>query len=804
MLFHALLLTLSWLLASSLLLLAIGRHLRTRSLLGSAVVVLAIEVAGGAVALALHMPRGEVVGCIVLSSLLGLVVTRAFPDWNPAGHAAWLFLAEASCLYLSMAAVIALLVPAGALGQILGVLLLAMQAIAVLFMLSYTHELIDVVCRRRWCRPEARPPRLAAQRARGRSVRQPAARTADPPVGHLPAHAGTPLVALHVPCHEEPPEVVAQTLHALARLDYPRDAYQVFVVDNNTADPALWRPVTALCDELGFVFLHLEEWPGFKSGALNYALAVTPPEVELIGVVDADYLVEPDFLRDVVPAFAEEAVAFVQTPQDYRDYGPTSTFYQRACYHAYRYFFDVSMPSRNERNAIIFGGTMGLIRAAALRAIGGWDEWCITEDAEASLRLLMRNYEGRFINRSYGRGLMPLEFEALKRQRFRWCFGGIQILRKHWAILLPWVRRARPARRWEAPGLTAAQRYHYLLGGLQWYGDALAFAFTTLLLGTGALRLLGHPLRLPVLGGPLLLLPLTFWVTSLLRTLWGLRATRRCTWREAIGAVSIMWSLSWVVTLASLQGLFRRRGVFLRTPKAGRTPLLRALRSTIVETVLAVACWTLSLSLLASSLPQLMTWGTHGHELATLVEHLQTTPWWLLGTSALGLGMLAFVQGATYFAAPVLCLLSVRGEARAREVRRRALAGDGAGAGVFERRLMIGALGAAGVVVLLLVGTSVLPQAAGPVSRGRQGALTTLLGPANPAARPTPPPRGGGGAMPSPALAPGATPTSGGAATPTGSASATATARPGASPTPRGGPNGTPTPRPTVTPHPHP
>src|SRR5258708_3193180 len=301
----------------------------------------------------------------------------------------------------------------------------------------------------------------------------------------------------------------------------------------------------------------LEAWPGFKSGALNYALAMTPAEVDLIGVVDADYLVEPEYLHDLVSYFADDAVAFVQTPQDYRDYGPESTFYQRACYHAYRYFFDVSMPSRNERNAIIFGGTMGLIRAEALRAIGGWDEWCITEDAEASLRLLMRNYEGRFINRSYGRGLMPLEFEALKRQRFRWCFGGIQILRKHWAILLPWVRRARPAPRWEAPGLTAAHRYHYLLGVLHWYGAALAFSFTTLLLGTGALRLLGHPLRLPVLGGPLLLLPLTFWVTSLLRTLWGLRATRRCTWREAIGAVSIMWSLSWVVTLASLQGLFQ-------------------------------------------------------------------------------------------------------------------------------------------------------------------------------------------------------------------------------------------------------
>src|SRR5690348_7519404 len=168
------------------------------------------------------------------------------------------------------------------------------------------------------------------------------------------------------------------------------------------------------------------------------------------------------------------------------------------------------------------------------------------------------------------------EFDALKRQRFRWCFGGIQILRKHWPALLPWARRARPASAWEAPGLTFAQRYHYLLGGLQWYGDVLTFAFTAVLLVTGWMRVLGHPVRLAVLGGPLLVVPIALWLTSLLRTLWGLRATRRCGRGEALGAVAILWSLGWVVTLACLQGIVRRRGVFLRTPKAGRASLLRA------------------------------------------------------------------------------------------------------------------------------------------------------------------------------------------------------------------------------------
>ncbi|HEU5348580.1 MAG TPA: glycosyltransferase, partial [Ktedonobacterales bacterium] len=588
----------------------------------------------------------------------------------------------------------------------------------------------------------------------------------------------------------------------LAQLDYPRDAYQVFVVDNNTRDPDIWEPLESLCDDLGFVFLHLEDWPGFKSGALNYALAMTPPEFEIIGVVDADYHVEPDYLRDLVPYFEDENVAFVQTPQDYRDYRPESTLYQRACYHAYRYFFDVSMPSRNEHNAIIFGGTMGLIRADTLRDIGGWDEWCITEDAEASIRLLMRGYEGHFVNQSYGRGLMPLEFDALKRQRFRWCFGGIQILRKHWAALLPWTRRPRDQEHWEAPGLTGIQRYHYLLGGLQWYGDTLTFGFTTLLLCTGWLRVLGHPLRLPVLGGPMLLLPLAFWITSLLRTLWGLRATRRCTWIEACSAVGIMWSLGWVVTLASVQGLIRKRGVFLRTPKAGRTHLLRALQSTTIETMLTAACIALSVSLFATSMPSLLAQLGHGEGSATLVKAALATPWWLMGTSTFGIAILAFLQGLTYLTAPGFCLLSLRSEGQARDAQLRARAYDG-GDGMLERRLMTGTIAAAALVGLLLIGVNALPQSS-TVSSGQAGALSTLLGDSNPVTGTATTAPGG---TPQPTAQPSSSPFGGSTSTPAGpTATATDTPHPGATPLPHATakPTAQKTPAPRSTPPPHP
>ncbi len=152
-------------------------------------------------------------------------------------------------------------------------------------------------------------------------------------------------------------------------------------------------------------------------------------------MVDSDYQIDPQFLRRCAPLFGDPKVGFIQAPQDYRDW-QGAPFYRRL-YYSYHYFFAVSQPSRNERDGAIFAGTMGLIRRHALEQAGGWDEWCITEDAELSLRILRNGWSGLHVDQSFGKGIMPLTFEGLKGQRFRWCFGGIQILRRHWRSLLP-------------------------------------------------------------------------------------------------------------------------------------------------------------------------------------------------------------------------------------------------------------------------------------------------------------------------------------------------------------------------------
>jgi exo-beta-1,3-glucanase (GH17 family) len=137
----------------------------------------------------------------------------------------------------------------------------------------------------------------------------------------VPLHpsAPQPFVSIHLAACNEPPAMVILTLDSLARLDYAN--FEVLVVDNNTADERLWRPVEAHCAKLGarFRFFHLPQWPGFKAGALNFALGETDPRAEIVGVVDADYVVDPHWLRRLVAHFGDASVAVVQAPQAHRD-----------------------------------------------------------------------------------------------------------------------------------------------------------------------------------------------------------------------------------------------------------------------------------------------------------------------------------------------------------------------------------------------------------------------------------------------------------------------------------------------------
>ena len=395
-----------------------------------------------------------------------------------------------------------------------------------------------------------------------------------------PEYAGPkdkPMVSIHVPAYNEPPEMLIETLNALADLNYPD--FEVIVVDNNTKDPAVWRPVEEHCLKLGsrFRFFHVDPLSGFKAGALNYALDRTAADAQIVAVIDSDYQVHPDWLKDLVPMFQNPRMAIVQAPQDYRD-ADANVF--KAMLHAeYRGFFYIGMITRNERNAIIQHGTMTLVRRRVLEEVGRWAEWCITEDAELGLRILEHGNDSVYVSNSYGKGLMPDTFVDFKKQRFRWAFGAMQMMRRHRGALLG------------RSDLTMGQRYHFVAGWLPWLADGFNLVFNITALGWSA-AMAWLPLKVD---SPMMVfaaLPLTLFCFKVVK-LMHLYTTRvGASPRQTIAAALAGLALTHVIGLAILSGLVRKGRTFYRTPKMSETqPLANALTAVREEGLFMLALW---------------------------------------------------------------------------------------------------------------------------------------------------------------------------------------------------------------------
>src|SRR3979490_239242 len=263
---------------------------------------------------------------------------------------------------------------------------------------------------------------------KGQSTEQPA------------AGAGAfPKVSIHVPAYFEPPEMLKQTLDAVSRLDYPN--FECVVIINNTPDPEFWQPIQDHCRALGerFKFINAEKVEGFKAGALRIAMERTAAHARIIGIIDADYVVEPDWLKDLVPGFADSRVGPVQAPQDHRD-GHRSLMHY-IMNGEYAGFFDIGMVQRNEANAIIVHGTMCLMRRAAMDMAGRAAAATTRSDTDLGLAVIEHGWLTHYTNHRYGHGLLPDTYEAFKKQRHRWAYGGFPIVKKHSRGFFPAARR---------------------------------------------------------------------------------------------------------------------------------------------------------------------------------------------------------------------------------------------------------------------------------------------------------------------------------------------------------------------------
>jgi len=374
-----------------------------------------------------------------------------------------------------------------------------------------------------------------------------------------------PRVSIHVPCCNEPPDVVIGTLDALAMLDW-RD-YEVICLDNNTSDPEVWRPLQTHCERLGsrFRFYHFDNVKGAKAGALNLALKRTDRTAEYIAVVDADYRVQPHFLHCAHAYLSQGALSHVQFPQAYRNACNRASGIARDFSH----YFDIFMPTANDTEATLLTGTMSVIRRSVLEEIGGWSSDSVTEDAELGARLAVAGHSGFFVPEVVGHGLLPETLEAMQLQRRRWVHGNASTL--FGLSINDWKTLGRTRIIGVVAQLTA------------WFNGLLlpAVVLLAVVVAGGDDRM--HVLAATISGFAVLL---QIGVRAAIIALAPHTARRRA---SLPGALAAHFGLAWEGATAWIESLLGMRMRFIRTDKSGRPGSMAAAVPALISSALLIA-----------------------------------------------------------------------------------------------------------------------------------------------------------------------------------------------------------------------
>ncbi len=292
-----------------------------------------------------------------------------------------------------------------------------------------------------------------------------------------------PTIAMLIPTFNEGPEILIPTISAAVALE---PAHETWVLDDGE------RPeIAELAEALGARYLARTTHEHAKAGNLNHALGVV--DAEIIGVLDADHVAAPDFLRATLGYFSDRRVALVQTPQDFYNVGSfehgSGVAYGEP-FHEQTLFYRLLQPGKNRWNAAFWCGTNAVLRASALRAVGGVATDTITEDIHTTIRFHRAGWKTVYHNEVLARGLAADDAAQYQLQRNRWGTGAMQVLRTENPMVVG--------------GLSPAQRLGYASTLVGWFDSWRTLGFLLLpplVLVTGKIPILADGLTFAIAFG---------------------------------------------------------------------------------------------------------------------------------------------------------------------------------------------------------------------------------------------------------------------------------------------------------------
>ena len=388
----------------------------------------------------------------------------------------------------------------------------------------------------------------------------------DQPAAHF-ASGSLPFVTVQLPIYNEQ-FVVGRLIEACCRLDYPRDRFEIQLLDDSTdetrevARAIVQRyaaGVNAGCLDaaagLGpqpVHYLHRTNRRGYKAGALEEGLRVA--KGELIAIFDADFVPPPDWLMRVVDHFAEARVGMVQTRWTHlnRNY----SFLTQVEAILLDGHFVLEHGGRSRAGVFFnFNGTAGMWRRQAIDEAGGWQHDTLTEDTDLSYRAQLKGWKFKYLQDVECPAELPIEMTAFKTQQARWAKGLIQTSRK----ILPAVFRS------DAPFHTKLEAWYHLTANISY---PLMIVLSTLLMPAMIIRSWQGPLQMLLIDLPLFMASTmsvsSFYLVSQKELFPG-------KWYKTFVYLPFLMSLGVGLTItntkAVLEALFGIKSAFARTPK---------------------------------------------------------------------------------------------------------------------------------------------------------------------------------------------------------------------------------------------
>ena len=269
--------------------------------------------------------------------------------------------------------------------------------------------------------------------------RKNAAKWSEPPQTFAPDDL--PFVTIQLPIYNEQ-FVIDRLIDACCRLDYPRDRFEIQVLDDSTDETI--GVARAIVDRYAagygslapqpIVYIHRTNRYGFKAGALDEGLKVA--KGELIAIFDADFVPPPEWVMQVVHHFAEPTIGMVQTRWTHlnRDY----SFLTQVEAILLDGHFVLEHGGRSRAGVFFnFNGTAGMWRRQTIGEAGGWQHDTLTEDTDLSYRAQLVGWKFKYLQDVECPAELPIEMTAFKTQQARWAKGLIQTSKKILPKVLP-------------------------------------------------------------------------------------------------------------------------------------------------------------------------------------------------------------------------------------------------------------------------------------------------------------------------------------------------------------------------------